>query len=79
MDDPVDALLDTLLAKRPTSGPPMIYDIEIDNLRAPTQADLDAFQAISEAYSALRRHVDATHAKLMVRIAKIRSEAGLPS
>lgn len=56
-----------------------IYDIAVDDFREATQADIDGLQEVANAYAAIRKTLDTTHAGMMAKIAKIRSEHGLPT
>jgi hypothetical protein len=57
---------------------PTFFDMTEDEVRDVTQADVDAWIAIEQAYGALRRHVDAEHERLRQKLTVIRSKAGLP-
>lgn len=57
---------------------PEVYDVELDRVRPVTQADVDVWQAIEQAYNALRQHIDTSHAALVQRVRRIRSRAGVP-
>lgn len=49
-----------------------IYDVQNDEMREATQADIDALMAVQQAYGKLRTAVAQTHAVLMLDIAEIK-------
>ena len=57
---------------------PTAYDVHYDVVRPVTQADVDTWQAVMTAYSALRRAVESGHAQLTAEIKTIRSRHGKP-
>lgn len=57
---------------------PQFYDQTADEMRPVTQADVEAWIAIEQAYGALRQHVDTEHARLADKLRLIRSRYGLP-
>jgi hypothetical protein len=57
---------------------PRIYDIEKDEYRDATQADIEMLSAVAKSYGNIRKFVDQEHARLQEELKQIRSRAGLP-
>lgn len=55
-----------------------VYDLHFDDYREPTQADIDALEAVAQAYTQLRIAVETAHVGLQARLDVIRSQYGLP-
>lgn len=55
-----------------------LYDLTLDDYRAPTQADIDQLSAIAAAYGHLRATIEQDFRGLQDVLAKIRSEHGWP-
>lgn len=49
-----------------------LFDIKTDTTREATQADLDALEAMAQAYGSLRTAVADTHARLLTQIEDIK-------
>lgn len=52
--------------------PLKIYDVQNDEMREATQADIDALMAVQQAYGKLRTAFAQTHQALLIEIAEIK-------
>lgn len=61
--------------KKRIAGAPQVYDIEIDAYRDVTQADVDAWLQVQDAYTRVKHEVEQTYSDLQKNLLEIRRRA----